>query len=89
MLTANHRLGGWSVGLEAALTRHQAAGKDMKYSERPTKRYDDGHGKDVGLRLVQLDVVIMSPRALPPQVNRRRMTKKRGTGRKYSQLFLV
>ena len=45
---------------------------------RTAKRYDDdGDGKDVGLRLLLLAVVLMSARALSPQANRRRMTKKR------------
>ena len=54
------------------------------------KRYDDdGRGIDVGLRLILLAAVTMAARALPPQTNRRRTTKKRGTGRNYSQLCVV
>ena len=85
--------GGWSVGLEAALTSYEAAGKYIKYSERPTMRYDDnGDGKDVGFRLLLLAAVIIAARALPPQnkqTSNRRMTNNRGAGRKYSQLRVV
>ena len=49
---------------------------------------DDGDGKDVGLRLPLLAAVMMAARALPPQTDRRRMTKKRGPGRKRSQLWV-
>ena len=43
------------LGSEAALTRYEAAGKDMKYNKRSNKRYDDdGHWEDVALRLVLL-----------------------------------
>ena len=49
--------------------------------QRTAKRYDDdGHGEDVGLRLLLLAAVIMAARALPPQMNRRR-TKKRKEAR--------
>ena len=44
------------------------------------KRYDDGQGKDVGLRLLLLAAVVMAARALAPQTNRRRMTKKEARG---------
>ena len=51
--------------------------------QRTAKLYDDdGHGEHVGLRLLLLVAVSMTARALSPQTNRRRMTKKRGTGRK-------
>ena len=58
---------------------------------RTAKRYDDdGDGKYARLRLLLLAAVIMAARrALPSQTNRRRMTKKRRTGRKYSQLCVV
>ena len=45
--------------------------------QRTVKRYDDdGHGDNVGLRLLLLAAVILVARALPPQTNRRRMTKR-------------
>ena len=46
-------------------------------------------GTDVGLRLLVLAAVIMAARALPPQTNRRRIKKKRGTERKHSQFCVV
>ena len=50
--------------------------------QRTAKLYDDdGHGEHVGLRLLLLVAVSMTARALSPQTNRRRMTKKRGAGR--------
>ena len=86
---AVHGFGGWSAGLEAALSSYTAAGKEMKV-QRTAKRYDDdGDGNDVGLRLLLLAAVTMAARALPPQTSRRRMTKKIGTGRTLSQLFIV
>ena len=49
----------WSV-VEATLTSYEAAGKDIKHSERPTKRYDDdGHAKDVGLRVLLLCLLLI------------------------------
>ena len=65
---AIHGFGGWSVGLEAALTsyRYEAAGKEIKV-QRTAKRYDDdGDGKAVGLRLLLLAAVTLAARALPP-----------------------
>ena len=57
--------------------------------QRAAKRYDDGgHGKYDKSRPVFL-AAIMGARALPPQTNRCRMTKRRGTGRSYSQLYVV
>ena len=42
--------------------------------QRAAKRYDDdGHGKDIGSRLLLLAAAIMAARALPPQINKRRM----------------
>ena len=50
---------------------------------RTAKRYDDdGHGKDIGLRLLLLAAVIMAARALPSQTNRRRLTKEKRHGAK-------
>ena len=50
--------------------------------QRTAKRYgDSGNGKQAGLRLLLLAVATIAARALPPQTSRRRMTKKRGTGR--------
>ena len=87
---AVHGFGGWSAGLEAALSSYTAAGKEMKV-QRTAKRYDDdGDGKDVGLRRpVLAAAVMMAARAFPPQTNRHQMAKKKGAGRKYSQLFVV
>ena len=68
------------MALEAALTSWEAAGERDEV-QRTAKRYDDdGHGEDVGLRLLLLAAVIMAARALPPQMNRRR-TKKRKEAR--------
>ena len=51
-------------------------GWERDKAERTAKLYDDdGHGIDVGLRLLPLAAVIMAARVLPPQTNRRRMTK--------------
>ena len=52
--------------------------------QRTAKSYDDdGDDKYVELRLMPLlAAVIMAARALPPSTSRRRMTKKRGAGRK-------
>ena len=81
-----HGLGGWSVGFEAALTSYEAVGKSIKYSERSTKRYDDGsHGTYVGLRLLLLQLaavimVVMAAGALPPQMNRCRWQREETRG---------
>ena len=65
------------------------AGKEIKV-QRTAKRYDDdGHSNGVGLRLQLLAAVIMAARALSPHTNRRRLTKKRGTGLKYSHACVV
>ena len=62
-------------------------GREKDAIRRTTKRYDDdGGGKYVGLRLPLFAAVVMAARAPPPQTSRRRQTKKRGAGRKYSQL---
>ena len=42
----------------------------MKYSETAKHYDDDGHGKDVGLRLLLLAAVTMAARALPLRTNR-------------------
>ena len=65
-------------------------GREIDTVQRTAKLYDDGgHGNDVGLRLLLLATVLMDARVLPPQTSRRRMTKKRGAGRQYSQLSIV
>ena len=49
--------------------------------QRTTTHYDDdGDGKDVGLGLMLLAAVIMAAKALPPQPNRRPMTKEKRRG---------
>ena len=86
---AVHGFGGWSAGLEAALSSYTAAGKEMKV-QRTAKRYDDdGDGKYVGLRLPLLAAMMMVAIALSPQTNRRQMATKTSEGRKYSQLCVV
>ena len=60
--------------------------------QRTAQRYDTSMtvaANMLGLRLLLLAAVAMGARALPPQTNRRRVAKKRGTGRKYSQLCVV
>ena len=57
--------------------------------QRTARRYHDDSHEDVGLRMLLLAEVIRAARALPPQTNTCRTTKKRGTGRKYSQLRVV
>ena len=66
-------------------------GRERDTVQRTAKRYDDdGDGKDVGLRRpVLAAAVMMAARAFPPQTNRHQMAKKKGAGRKYSQLFVV
>ena len=55
--------------------------------QRTTKRYDDdGHVKDVWLRLLLLAAVVVAARALPPQTNRRRMSIEKRHWAKHSQL---
>ena len=45
--------------------------------QQAAKRYgDDGHSKDVGLRLLLLAAVILAAKALPPLTNIRQMTKR-------------
>ena len=54
------------------------SGKEIDKVRRTAKRSDDdGDSKDVGLRPLLLAAVIMAARALPPQTNRRRMTKEK------------
>ena len=79
--------GGWSVG--CAIKR---GGRwDRAKVQQATEHYDDdGHGKDIGSRLLLLAAAInMAAKAFPPQVNRCRRTKRRGTERKYSQHCVV
>ena len=45
--------------------------------QRVAKHYDDdGHSKVIGLRLLPLAAVIMAAKALPPQTNIHKMTKR-------------
>ena len=54
--------------------------------QQAAKRYDDDdRGKDVGSRLLLLVAAIVAVRTLPPQP----MARRRGTGRKLSQLCFV
>ena len=85
-----HGFGGSSVEFEAALTSEEATGKKIQYSERPSATTMTATAKKyVGLRLPLLAGVMMEVRVLPPRTNRRRLTKKRGAGRKFSQLCVV
>ena len=80
----------WMVSRIISCPDKLGGGREREELQRTARRYDDeGHGKYVGLRLLLLAAVAMAPRALPPQTNRRRMKKKKGTGRKCSQLCLV
>ena len=67
-----------SVRLEAALTSYVGGSWERNRTQRTAKRYDDdGDGEDVWLRLLLLlAALIMATRTLPPQTNRRRMSKK-------------
>ena len=63
--------------------------------QRATKRYDDdGHSRDVGLRLLLLAAVVVATKALSTQTNVRQMTQRQllsrvGSGRRYSLLCVV
>ena len=43
-------------------------GGEIYESQRTAKRYDDGHGKYVAVRLLLLAAVLMAARALPPLI---------------------
>ena len=82
----------WLVSRIRSCADKLGGGWERDKAERTAKLYDDdGHGIDVGLRLLPLAAVIMAARVLPPQTNRRRMTKKRGTRGEntHSQLCVV
>ena len=58
-------------------------GRDSDTVQQTAERCeDDGDGKGVGLRMPLLAAVVMAARALPPQTNRRRMTKQKSSGAK-------
>lgn len=69
-----HGFGGWLDVLEAALTRQEAAGKEIRV-QRLAKRYGDGGGgRDVGFRLLLLAAALWRRERFPPtQTSRRRM----------------
>ena len=81
----------WLVSRIKSCADKLRGGWERDEVRRTAKRYDDdGHGKYLGLRLSLLVVVVVVEKSvLPPQRDKRRMTKNRGTGRKYSQLCVV
>ena len=68
--------GGRSAELYAALTSKAVAGKERKYSERPSATMTTATAKLLGLRLLLLAAVVMATKALPPQTNIRQITNR-------------
>ena len=57
--------------------QHLGRGWEREKVQRAAKPYDDdGHSKVITLRLLLLAAVIMVTKALPPQTNIRRMTRR-------------
>ena len=71
----------WLVSGITSCADKRGGGWEREKIQRTGKRHDDGHGKDVGPRLLLLVALVMAARAPPPQANRHR-NKKRGTGAK-------
>ena len=66
----------WLVSRIKSCADKLEGGRERDAVQRTAKRYDDrSDGEDVGVRLLLLAAVMMAARALPPQTNRRRMTK--------------
>ena len=85
-----HVVGGlwirWLVSKIRSCADELGCGWERNKVQRTAKRYDDdGHGEDVGLRLLLLAAVIMAVRALPPQMNRRRMAEEKRHGNDYTR----
>ena len=68
----------------------RGGGREKNKTQRTAKRYDDdGHGKDVGLRLLAACCCYYVGESASPQTNRYRTTTESGTGRKRSQLCVM
>ena len=74
----------WLVSRIRSCADKLGGGRERDTVQRTAKRYDDdGDGKDVGLRLLQLAAAIMAARAASPTHKQTSNDKKkRGTGRK-------
>ena len=71
----------WLVSSIRSCADKLVGGWERDQVQRTAERYDDdGHGKDVGSRLLALAAVIMVSESASPQTNRQGMTKKRDTG---------